>query len=64
MPDLGASILDLAGASVNEYALDGIMFLGSTDTRGPNHTLVEYWLGGIEEGTYACKSLFRTLDRH
>ncbi|KAK7041413.1 hypothetical protein VNI00_009279 [Paramarasmius palmivorus] len=57
MPDLGASILDLAGASVNEYALDGIMFLESTDTKGPTHTLVEYWHGGIEEGIYASLDL-------
>ncbi|KAK7034486.1 hypothetical protein VNI00_012333 [Paramarasmius palmivorus] len=57
MPDLGASILGLAGASVDEYTLDGRVFLGSTGIEKPRHTLVEYWNGGLEEGIYAPLTL-------
>ncbi|KAK7034484.1 hypothetical protein VNI00_012331 [Paramarasmius palmivorus] len=53
MKDLGASILGLAGANVDEYALDGRMFLSSENTDQPRHALAEFWNPGFEEGPYA-----------
>lgn len=69
MPDLGATILDLAGATAN-YTLDGrpISFestgirndtyvatnVNDTDTvEEPRHTITEYWNIGSFEGIYA-----------
>lgn len=74
MPDLGVTILDIAGATAN-YTLDGrpISFAtpafdnGTQTTTGvnstapveePRHTITEYWNIGIFEGTYASQSYF------
>ncbi|KAJ8081538.1 hypothetical protein PM082_007383 [Marasmius tenuissimus] len=54
MPDLGATILALAGANVTDYSVDGQTFLPQTaDTSKPRHTLVEYWNVALEEGIYS-----------
>ncbi|EEB89300.1 hypothetical protein MPER_12616, partial [Moniliophthora perniciosa FA553] len=65
MPDLGATILRLAGANVEQYHVDGTILLevdgfSVSDKKHeaksrPRHTLVEYWNGGLEEGKYAGK---------
>lgn len=74
MPDLGTTILDLAGATAN-YTLDGrpisfatpafdngtqtTMGVNSTaPTEDPRHTITEYWNIGILEGIYASQSYF------
>lgn len=64
MPDLGATILSLAGASAT-YTVDGreISFAESIDsdssatneTALPRHALVEYWNVGSFEGAYVRK---------
>ncbi|KAG7094661.1 hypothetical protein E1B28_005484 [Marasmius oreades] len=56
MVDLGATILGLAGADVQDYSVDGKDFL--SNDRGvakskPRHALVEYWNAAVEEGIYA-----------
>lgn len=67
MPDLGATILNLASASAT-YTVDGrqISFTESIDTDSsatnetalPRHALVEYWNVASFEGAYVRKSLF------
>ncbi|EEB92375.1 hypothetical protein MPER_09124, partial [Moniliophthora perniciosa FA553] len=61
MPDLGATILGLAGASVDQYNLDGVVFLPSDDTEQtkPRHTIAEYWTAGLDEGAYSTPLAFR-----
>lgn len=72
MPDLGATILSLAGATAN-YTLDGrpmsfaspafhnstLITLSLNDTatmEEPRHTITEYWNIGIFEGIYSGQS--------
>jgi len=58
MPDLTATILDVANASAS-YPIDGrvISFenqnASSQDTGKATQTIVEYWNGALEEGIYA-----------
>ncbi|KAF9262348.1 alkaline phosphatase-like protein [Marasmius fiardii PR-910] len=63
MPDLGATILGLAGVTPTNYTIDGTDFLTASNARPkqqeesgeakPRHTLVEYWNAALEEGIYA-----------
>ncbi|KAL0565432.1 hypothetical protein V5O48_016596 [Marasmius crinis-equi] len=55
MPDLGATILGLAGVNVGDYSVDGNVFLGQSQSedKSPRHALVEFWAEGLEEGIYA-----------
>uniref|UniRef100_A0A0W0EVU3 Putative arylsulfatase n=1 Tax=Moniliophthora roreri TaxID=221103 RepID=A0A0W0EVU3_MONRR len=61
MPDLGATIFELAGASVDQYNLDGVVFLPSDDTEQvkSRHTIAEYWTAGLDEGAYSAPLAFR-----
>ncbi|KAF9261445.1 alkaline phosphatase-like protein [Marasmius fiardii PR-910] len=57
MPDLGATILGLAGVDFEDldHSIDGRDLLSNTQTQSNNkarHALVEYWNGGMEEGIY------------
>lgn len=62
MPDLGATILSLAGASAT-YDIDGreISFTESVDTSNdtvlPRHSLMEYWNVGAFEGIWSSEYL-------